>query len=294
MRQLIFVHGRAQEGKDSIALKKTWIEAWERGLKNIGLTNPLQESQIRFPFYGDTLIDMLNGKTVGEAAEIIIRGVEAPNAEEQAIIREMIEQIAAHEGVSQSDILAELDPAVIEKGPLNWRWVQGIMSALDRIRPLSARIVALATADVAKYLSDRATQTHIDNGLRKAVTPDLDSVIVSHSLGTVIAYNTLLGNTGPFPNVKVPLFVTLGSPLAVNAIKSRLKPHVFPNMVGAWYNAMDEDDVVSLYPLSKKHFNTGGTIENYTKVDNHTDNQHGIDGYLDDPHVAKKIYDAFV
>jgi hypothetical protein len=294
MRQLIFVHGRAQEGKDSIALKKTWIEAWERGLEKIGLTNPLQHSQIRFPFYGDTLIEMLNGKTAEEAVDIIIRGSAAPDPEEQKIMREMVAEIAAHEGVAEADILKELNPEVIEKGPLNWGWVQGILSALDRIKPLSSRMVALVTKDVAKYLADKATQTEIDSGLRKAVAPDMESVIVSHSLGTVIAYNTLLGNTGAFPDVKVPLFVTLGSPLAVNAIKSRLRPHVFPKQVGAWYNAMDEDDVVSLYPLSKKHFNTGRTIENYTKVDNHTDNQHGIDGYLDDPKVAKKIFDAFV
>jgi hypothetical protein len=62
--------------------------------------------------------------------------------------------------------------------------------------------------------------------------------------------------------------------------------------VAKWYNALDPDDVVSLYPLTKKHFNTGGTITNHDKVKNHTGNQHGISGYLDDPAVAKRIYDA--
>ena len=294
MRQLIFVHGRAQEGKDSIALKKTWIEGWERGLQKIGLTNPLQDSQIRFPFYGDTLIEMLNGKTAEEAVDIIIRGSAAPDAEEQKIMREMVAEIAAHEGVAEADILKELNPEVIEKGPLNWGWVQGILSALDRIRPLSSRMVALVTKDVAKYLADKATQTEIDSGLRKAVAPDMESVIVSHSLGTVIAYNTLLGNTGAFPTSRCRCLLpsvrrSPSMPSRAGCVRT-----CSPKQVGAWYNAMDEDDVVSLYPLSKKHFNTGGTIENYTKVDNHTDNQHGIDGYLDDPHVAKKIYDAFV
>lgn len=55
---------------------------------------------------------------------------------------------------------------------------------------------------------------------------------------------------------------------------------------------MDPDDVVSLYPLTKKHFNTGGDIENYDKVQNWTENQHGIVGYLDDKKVAKRIFDA--
>ena len=33
-KQLVFVHGRAQENKDSIALKAEWIEAFNEGLKN--------------------------------------------------------------------------------------------------------------------------------------------------------------------------------------------------------------------------------------------------------------------
>ena len=122
--------------------------------------------------------------------------------------------------------------------------------------------------------------------------PGKEAVVVSHSLGTVVAYNVLMSRSAPFPDVKVPLFVTLGSPLAVNAVKSRVRPHTFPTPVGKWYNAMDPDDVVALYPLNKKYFNTGSTIENNEKVKNWTDNQHGIGGYLDDEKVAKRIYDA--
>jgi hypothetical protein len=292
MRQLIFVHGRSQQGKDPAGLKRIWIESWERGLRKIGLENPLPETHIRFPHYGNALIDLLRGKSVEEAAEIIIKGPR-PAPGKEAIMREMLNEIAVHEGVAEADIRAELAPRVLEKGPLNWGWVQGIASALDRIRPLASRMVAIATADVAEYLSDPVTQKRIDDGVRAALLPGhTDAVIVSHSLGTVVAYNTLLGRTAPFPAVTVPLFVTLGSPLGMNAVKSRLKPHTFPPQVRTWFNAMDEDDFVSLHALDKKHFNTGGKITNHTKVDNWTENQHGIEGYLDDAQVAKRIYDA--
>jgi hypothetical protein len=92
----------------------------------------------------------------------------------------------------------------------------------------------------------------------------------------------------------VPLFVTLGSPLAINAVQSRLTPHTFPKPVGTWFNALDTDDVVALHPLSKKHFDTGGKIENHDRVKNWTDNQHGIAGYLDDEKVARRIHEALV
>lgn len=293
MRQLVFVHGRSQQNKDATALKAEWVSAWGKGLAKSGLQNPLPDDFIRFPYYGNTLIDLLGGKSEREAVDVIVKGP-APAQAEQALMREMIAEIAADQGIAEADVLAQLDPDVVAKGPQNWGWVQGILGALDKIRPISSALVSLVTADVAKYLTNDATRRKIDAGVRGAVRLDAEAVVVSHSLGTVVAYSVLMSRSGPFPGVRVPLFVTLGSPLAINAIKSRLRPHTFPRPVGAWYNAMDEDDVVSLYPLTPKHFDTGGVIENHTAVDNWTDNQHGIAGYLDDAAVARRIHDAVI
>ena len=58
---------------------------------------------------------------------------------------------------------------------------------------------------------------------------------------------------------------------------------------------MDEGDVVALYPLDSNSFPldpVNPAIENKTNVHNHTDNRHGIEGYLDDRDVAQWIYDA--
>lgn len=291
MRQLIFVHGRAQQAKDAAALKKDWVAAWEKGLATQGLTNPLADGDIRFPYYGDTLVQMLQGASAAQAVDVIVKGPPPPSAEEE-LMREMIAEIAAHEGLSEAEVRARLPADVIAKGPANWGWVQGILSALDQISPLSKALVALVTADVAKYLTNAAIRAEIDAGVRGALLPGREAVVVAHSLGTVVAYNVLMGKSGAFPGIAVPLFVTLGSPLAVKAIKSRIRPHGFPPRVGAWFNAMDPDDVVALYPLDMLHFNTGGTIDNLETVHNHTDDQHGIVGYLDDPRVARRIYDA--
>lgn len=298
MRQLILIHGRAQENKDAAALKQEWIAAWKKGLAKTGRTIPISDADIHFPYYGDTLIQMVGGKSEAEAAKVIIKGAGQPDAAEQEIMREMITEIALRKGIAEVDIRATLaeDPLAnaeaIEKGPLNWRWVQAILSTLDKIEPLSARLVALVTADVAKYLANPAIHQAVNQGVLNAFTAHQDAVVVAHSLGTVVAYNVLMSRPHPFAPVAAPLFVTLGSPLAVNAIKSRLRPHTFPKPVGQWYNAMDPDDVVALYPLTNKHFLTGGTIVNHDDVDNWTDNQHGIAGYLDDAQVAKRIFDA--
>lgn len=294
MRQLIFVHGRSQEGKDAAALKREWVAAWEKGLAKSGLGNPLSDAQIRFPYYGDTLVQMLNGLSADEAVDVIVKGP-APAPEAERVMREIIAEIAINAGVSEDDVRRLLDQDTIAKGPLNWKWVQGLLEALDEVAPLSKALVALTTADVSNYLTQPATRREIDAGVASAVLPGVEAIVVSHSLGTAVAYSTLMGKSGtPWPGVRVPLFVTLGSPLAVTAVKSRLRPHTFPPMVGHWLNAMDEDDVVALHPLTAKYFNTGKTIENDTTIDNTTDNQHGIVGYLDDEDVARRIHEAVV
>ena len=82
--------------------------------------------------------------------------------------------------------------------------------------------------------------------------------------------------------------MTVGSPLGVRAIRNQFKPLVRPN-VGSWFNAYDDRDVVSLYPLDQNNFPIYPGVENYDGVRNHTSNRHGIVGYLDDPTIAKRI-----
>ena len=49
---------------------------------------------------------------------------------------------------------------------------------------------------------------------------------------------------------------------------------------------------MALYPLDSDNFPVQPAITNNNTVRNHTDNRHGIDGYLDDPSIAKIILDA--
>lgn len=132
-----------------------------------------------------------------------------------------------------------------------------------------------------------------------ALSPDVETVVVSHSLGTVIAYN-LLRREGQMRGWNVPLFVTLGSPLAVTEIRKTLKSFSTarcPECVVKWFNALDERDVVALYPLNTEHFPlepADPAIDNKRDVRNNTSNRHGIAGYLDDEEVARRIHAALV
>jgi hypothetical protein len=291
-RRLVLIHGRAQERKDAVALKREWVEALIVGLDKAGLRMPITEPEIRFPYYGQTLYDLSSGADT--VAEVVVRG-NADAAEQrflQAVMQEVLKELEAAQRLTEKQVEQALAADVRQRGPLNWEWVQGILQAIDQHVPLaSGASIALATRDVYHYLRNPGVRDTIERGVRAAMEPGVPTVVVAHSLGTVVAYN-LLRREGAAQNWKVPLLVTLGSPLAVTAIKAALSPIDHPSCVGHWFNAMDERDVVALYPLTRRRFDIDPAIENKTDIDNHTRNRHGIGGYLDDAEVARRIHAA--
>lgn len=287
-RQLVFVHGRAQQGKDPAQLKRSWIDALSSGLGKSGLSLPVEESAIHLPFYGDTLAALLEG---GPAPDVVVMG-EQPPPDEQAFVAAALEEARQARGVADSEVLTQAETEIVERGPLNWAWVRAVARALDAHLPgASAATMALVTADVYHYLHNPGVRDAIEGGVRAAIPSDAEAVVVGHSLGTVVSYS-LLRREGESAGWKVPLLVTLGSPLAVTKIWKALQPIKSPSCAGSWLNAMDPDDIVALYPLQPPRYAFEPAIENKTDVANHTPNRHGIAGYLDDPVVARRIHEA--
>ena len=291
---LVLVHGRAQEYKDGAQLKRDWLGALKKGLEKSGLGLPLPESRIHFPYYGQALYDLWKEVPADQVAQVAIKGPGDGNAQQQEFMTAVLQEVQLARGVSDEQVRASAGIEHVPQGVLQWEWVQGILAAIDTHVPgASGLSLALATNDVYQYLHNERLGTRIRDGVARALPRGEPAVVVSHSLGTVVAYD-LLHREEADPAWRIPFFVTLGSPLAVQAIRVRLRPHRFPAGADAWYNALDPNDVVALYPLDGKHFELGDRIENKKDVVNHTPNQHGIVGYLDDAVVARRIHDALV
>lgn len=296
MRELIFIHGRAQQHKDSVALKAEWIAALRKGLAKSNLELSIPETSVLFPYYGDTLFDLASRKPPDQAAEVVMRGAAQADEQERKFVLSVLNEVFSKEGVTDAQIAEAMGPqaVVLERGMLNWGWVQAALQVIDRHVPFgSGSSIALFTNDAYQYISSPAIHEKINTGVRQAFKPNQPAVVVSHSLGTVVAYK-LLRDEGHAKSWQVPLFITLGSPLAVTAIKAKFAPNRHPACAEKWFNAMDERDVVALYPLNRKNFGIDPEIENKTDVKNHTDNRHGVAGYLDDKDVARRIHDALV
>jgi hypothetical protein len=294
MAQLVLIHGRGQENRDALKTKKEWLKALDVGLRKSNLTLPIKEEDVRFPWYGKTLFDLAAGVDPDQAAEIIIKGTE-DDARERAFIFSVLKEVQRKAGITDAQIaeMAEGDEP-IEKGILNNRAVLGLLRGIDRFVPGgSGAAIGLATKDVYSYINDAVIKAKINKGVRAAITPGVPTVVVAHSLGTVVAY-TLIKEEGKANGWNIPLLVTVGSPLSVNAIKKAVAPNEHPRGVGKWLNALDPSDTVALYPLDKKNFPIDPMIENILDVENSTENHHGISGYLDHKVVARRIHDALV
>src|SRR2546425_5453100 len=98
-RQLVLVHGRSQEMKNAVALKAEWLEALEIGLNKSGLKLPIPESDVRFPFYGQTLYDMVEGKSADAAANVIVRGAET-DVDERRFMSGVLAEVRNKAGIT--------------------------------------------------------------------------------------------------------------------------------------------------------------------------------------------------
>ncbi|RCS54000.1 hypothetical protein DTL42_02260 [Bremerella cremea] len=104
--------------------------------------------------------------------------------------------------------------------------------------------------DTAAYFFDPDVRRRIKKRLQRQITKAKQSfVLVSHCMGTIIAYEVLCEMTREQRKL-VSLFVTLGAPLGIREIQDQLTedglPIEVPSGIGFWHNFSDRLDPVSL------------------------------------------------
>jgi hypothetical protein len=202
---------------------------------------------------------------------------------------EIVEALRQRAGIADEEVLKESQSDLIEKGPLNWPWVQAILRALDRRGGgMGRRALEIFTRDVFLYVTKPAVRRQIDRIVFETLGNE-PAVVIGHSLGSVVGYSVLNSNT---MRQRVPLYITLGSPLAIRAIRDNFVPITFPSTTAAWFNAFDPRDGIALNPLDRDNFRISPPIENYAGVINNTPDHHGIAGYLGDREVVRRILGA--
>lgn len=282
---LLLIHGIAQGGKSREDLERSWLGALDKGLKKSGLEMPANVN-VLFPYYADVLDKLVAEFDMPTGDRVVAKGG-AMDTDYAQFRAQMAEDMRKQAKIPVEEVKREVGSEVAaEKGPQNWKWVLATLRVLDQHLPDAGNwTIETFLRDVFLYTRRQAVQTAIDKIVTDTMI-DSPTVIVGHSLGSVVAYNVAVNRK---PSVTT-LLLTVGSPLGLPAVRSNLVPLKNPSGNKGWTNAYDPRDVVALYPLNKKHFGVTPAITSHGKVDNWTDNRHGIVGYLDDKLVAKTIH----
>ncbi len=282
---LLLIHGIAQGGRNPKDLQRDWLEALNKGLRKSSLTMPANVN-VLFPYYADVLDRFVAQFDMPTGASVTAKGGAMDNDYAQ-FRAAMAEDMRKQAGIPVEQVKQEAgDDVAAEKGPQNWKWVLATLRVLDKHLPgAGSWTIETFLRDVFLYTRRPVVQAAIDKIVTDTMN-DSPTVIVGHSLGSVVAYNVAVNRK---PSLTT-LLLTVGSPLGLPAVRSNLVPLKNPSGDKGWTNAYDPQDVVALYPLNKTHFGVTPAITNYGKVGNWTDNRHGIVGYLDDKRVAKTIH----
>jgi hypothetical protein len=324
---LLFVHGRSQNSPKDIAgdpvrvagyvaaKKRGWLAGLSRGLILAG-AGPVGEDRVVFPFYADHFQQQIDAYEArgGRRPELELGG---PTEQDERLAKARDAALLDAAGALGFDAARELayaDPAAAGALPpgssgteLGWGdalripVVRSALQFVTRKTGVPATIIEQFLTDVAYYLEFAgmrdAVLDIVEDALRERHGNGGDLVVVGHSLGSVVAYDLLTRLPADF---RVRLFVTAGSPLGYPIVQKNLLgkraghrptvPDCLPERRGAWLNAYDVRDFVSLiHPISGT-YDTAPVADRI--VDERTFNPsspHSIADYLADPDVAGPI-----
>ena len=155
----------------------------------------------------------------------------------------------AREAVSEEEIAAAAalpPPKAYTRTP---RHLQAVLRALDAKFGAAAGVLYVGTLrQVRRYLRDGELKTTVDEIVAAKVGREC-RVLIGHSLGSVVALEFVRQH----PEHRLDLLLTLGSPLGLRMVQSRL-PHPYfgadapggiPASVEEWVNVRDVRDPVA-------------------------------------------------
>lgn len=254
MSTIVLVHGIASEQGSADSLEAEWLPALAGGVRiadHRELADRLWrdarpgELETRMAYYGDLFRkpgaqgaggdEPADAEMADELALAWLRAAaERGSPHDRVVAVQALAQIEAHPDARAQGGRALLRPAIKGLTRLRWFAPLGIAAA--------GRFVMQALGQVTTYLSDDAVRAEATGRVAKLIGPET-RLVIGHSLGSVVAYEALLGVDQPVA------FITLGSPLGLRrVIYDRLRPPPprVPPSVRSWTNIADVDDLVAV------------------------------------------------
>jgi hypothetical protein len=165
-------------------------------------------------------------------------------------------------------------------------------------RLITRGLTRLLLRDVHDFLFDKGRRDVMRRSLIERLTGPGPLIVISHSQGTMVAYDVLRELSKAQADVR--LFVTMGSPLGMQEVQDHFRKVTgakgklpFPPCVSRWVNVAERLDVVAIDTDLRDEF--AGTIENHRGFLIHKDSPrhpHSGSGYLGTSEVQKAVRDT--
>jgi hypothetical protein len=248
MTRIVLVHGIGQQVKGPSMLLADLYPALCDGLALAGYM--VAPDEVSVAFYGD--IFRRPGQRDLGTPELDASDVTDPL--DYALLMALWKEA----GRAEPTVPGPHDPARV-RTPFPVQQALDALSHSKFFADIGERLLILSLRQVRRYLSEPTVRTAAQARVASCVTTNT-RVIVAHSLGSVVAYETLCTH----PEWAKITLVTLGSPLGIrNLIFDRLQPAptagkgYWPPPVTQWTNIADRGDVVALVKQLSASFGTG-------------------------------------
>jgi hypothetical protein len=198
---------------------------------------------------------------------------------------------AVAEIISADEIeAAAVLPPVMGTQHVPWAWLQARL--LDAEFGAAAGVLYVGELrQVRRYLADPVLRTRVDEIVagKMAVATGGARILVGHSLGSVVAWEFVRQH----PDYELDLLVTLGSPLGLRIVRSRLPEQArtggVPQQARRWVNVRDLGDPVACAGDLATWW--PGVDDRY--VDNGRDDVHNVCRYLSKAETGSAIAGAY-
>ncbi|MET8275105.1 endopeptidase [Streptomyces sp. NPDC005096] len=249
-QRIVGVHGIRQGGTSQRQLHKDWSRALDRGIRafHVGTSAPASALTpiLDVPHWSPLLargVDRL-GPSDGMSDESV-----PLTGDEEAFLVEAFDDLLRSEDVAwaEQQDLPTLGPPKMWPASLTRRVI-----AYDRRAPEGAgRKLVTFLREVRYYLTNPTLADRVRTRVLEAFS-DTTTVVIAHSLGSVIAYDLIRHQQLAAPGTvgaRLHTFVTCGSPLAIPAIRRAMTipdRDLLATPPGIrWVNVHDPDDVIT-------------------------------------------------
>lgn len=199
-------------------------------------------------------------------------------------------RLSTWQGAAVSELLTRFEGTDFGR---QWATIFDVIAVIANNSMLDGIFIARRMADVENYFRDASIRNDVRAYFRDTLHGrEQPTIVVAHSLGSVIAYDVMREYT----DLDVSGFVTLGSPLSIGHFRRNVAREgesgnnlPVPETIAEWVNVYSEMDPLTLGSGIERWFQGGGDEAGRGPVDRKAENTGYLDAHSPDQYLSSSV-----